>query len=61
MGPLHDKGTCVDPRLKVKGFTNLRVIDGSIMPYVTSGNTNAPIIVIAEKGSDLIKEDWSDK
>ncbi|TMW49151.1 hypothetical protein DOY81_005741 [Sarcophaga bullata] len=61
MGPRGDERACVDPRLKVKGFDNLRVIDASIMPYVTSGNTNAPTIMIAEKGSDLIKEEWNYK
>ena len=61
MGPRGDKRACVDPRLKVKGIDNLRVIDASIMPHVTSGNTNAPTIMIAEKGSDLIKEDWNNK
>jgi glucose dehydrogenase (acceptor) len=58
MGPAEDPMSVVDPQLRVWGITGLRVIDGSIMPNIVSGNTNAPIIMIAEKGADLIKDEW---
>jgi choline dehydrogenase len=50
-------GRVVDERLRVKGIQGLRVIDASVMPAVPSGNINAAVIAIAEKGADLVKED----
>ncbi|XP_033215479.1 glucose dehydrogenase [FAD, quinone]-like [Belonocnema kinseyi] len=59
MGPKEDSEAVVDPRLRVYGIKNLRVVDASIMPVIVRANTNAATIMIAEKASDMIKADWA--
>jgi choline dehydrogenase len=54
MGPRADSNAVVDAELRVHGVTGLRVIDASIMPTITSGNTNAPTLMIAERGAELV-------
>jgi choline dehydrogenase len=57
MGPEDDKMAVVDPQLKVRGIQGLRVIDASVMPAVTTANTNSTAIMIGEKGSDMLLAD----
>ncbi len=57
MGPDHDPMAVLDERMRVRGVTGLRVIDTSAMPRVVSGNTNAPTIMMAEKGAAMVLSD----
>ncbi|MBI1359131.1 MAG: FAD-binding protein [Alphaproteobacteria bacterium] len=57
MGVASDKSAVVDERLRVIGVERLRVIDASVMPRITSGNTNSPTLMIAEKGAAMVLED----
>jgi choline dehydrogenase len=56
MGQMDDPSAVLDPHLRVKGVQGLRVVDASVMPTITSGNTNAPTLMIAEKAAAWIKE-----
>jgi choline dehydrogenase len=57
MGVSNDPGAVVDARLRVLGVSGLRVVDASVMPTITSGNTNSPTLMIAERASQMIRED----
>lgn len=59
MGPGSDPSAVVDHTLKVHGIENLRVVDASIMPTITSGNTNSPTVMIGEKGAEEIMQEHS--
>ncbi|RZC41635.1 glucose dehydrogenase [FAD, quinone] [Asbolus verrucosus] len=61
MGPKADLAAVVDARLRVHGVKNLRVIDASIMPNIVSVNTNAPSMMIGNKGATMVMEDWGYK
>ena len=56
MGQKLDSKAVVDQNLRVHGIKNLRVIDASVMPMIPSGNTYAATMMIAEKGSEIIKQ-----
>ncbi|XP_029837308.4 glucose dehydrogenase [FAD, quinone]-like [Ixodes scapularis] len=56
MGDARDPTTVVDPELRVLGVSGLRVVDASVFPDIPSGNTNAPVIMVAEKASDMIRK-----
>lgn len=57
MAPRNDSDAVVDERFKVYGISGLRVIDASAIPEITAGHLNSPVLMMAEKGSDMIKED----
>ena len=60
MGTKDDPMAVTDDRLRVRGIEGLRVIDASVMPTMPSGNINAPVIMVAEKGADMMLADARD-
>ena len=57
MGATDDPAAVVDSRLRVRGVAGLRIVDASVMPTITSGNTNSPTLMIAEKAAGIVRED----
>lgn len=58
MGSQGDPSAVVSPRLLVHGIHGLRIADASIMPRIPASHTHAPVVMIAEKAADIIKQDW---
>ncbi|KAA0192038.1 hypothetical protein HAZT_HAZT007427 [Hyalella azteca] len=58
MAPATDPLGVVTHRLRLRGVSGVRVVDASVMPQITTGNTMATTVMIGERGADFIKEDW---